>query len=375
MKQLAFLAFTCMLVALSLAGCAEKPGQVAGVELQLEPLVNITAPAWGAVYAMGDTMCCRGTARDIDDESDLVVQWWSNVDGILNEDAPDSAGLLAFDISSLSYSEHFIRVFVTDSDGNVAADSVFVYNNLPTRVNLFDIETAGFSALLTWTKSRISDFASYRVFRSMTPGQGESGELVVEVGAAGDTAHVDVDVPPAASWYYQVFVVNESGLASGSNEESTAMYIEGDFYDGFEDGAFCAEWFLGGDADWYVTDTESYSGLFCARSGPIGHGEMSRLITTVAAESSGSEVSFRCKTSTEGCCDRLRFYVDGDELANWSGHNGGWEDHSCSLAGGLHELEWRYTKDGSVHSGEDCVWIDDVYITAVSPAGAGIGER
>ena len=30
------------------------------------------------------------------------------------------------------------------------------------------------------------------------------------------------------------------------------------------------------------------------------------------------------------------------------------------VAAGMHTLEWRYAKDGSIASGSDTVWVDDI---------------
>jgi methionine-rich copper-binding protein CopC len=55
-------------------------------------------------------------------------------------------------------------------------------------------------------------------------------------------------------------------------------------------------------------------------------------------------------------------FVDGTEVDSWSGTTA-WTTHAVDLPAGPHTIEWRYTKDGSLSSGTDTVWIDDVRLT------------
>ena len=44
----------------------------------------------------------------------------------------------------------------------------------------------------------------------------------------------------------------------------------------------------------------------------------------------------------------------------FSSVNQEWTTQEQFLTAGEHVLEWRYSKDGSVSSGDDAVWIDNV---------------
>lgn len=184
-------------------------------------MIQITSPPSGSVYAAGDTILFTGKAKDIEDQySSLKVQWKSDKDGIINTTPPDSAGNLSFKTSGLSYNPHVISLKVTDTDGNVAQDSIMVYNNLPPAVTLFDLQKDYNSVHLAWSKSHASDFASYNIYRSKTSGQGANGELIAIIGSVDDTTFQDTTVSIGSTYYYQVFVVNTSGLSNGSNEKS-----------------------------------------------------------------------------------------------------------------------------------------------------------
>ena len=74
-------------------------------------------------------------------------------------------------------------------------------------------------------------------------------------------------------------------------------------------------------------------------------------------------MSFFYKVSSEASYDKLRFKIDGTEKGNWSGEVD-WTQASYPLAAGAHRLQWEYTKDVSMESGQDCAWIDNIVFPA-----------
>ena len=112
----------------------------------------------------------------------------------------------------------------------------------------------------------------------------------------------------------------------------------------------------------YVSSTNPsstpISGTYSAQSGSITHGESTNLeFTGVLANGT---VSFSYNVSSEAGYDFLKFYLDGVQLAQWSGAQSG--NFSTPVSLGQHTLKWTYAKDGSVSSGNDAAWIDDVVI-------------
>ena len=61
--------------------------------------------------------------------------------------------------------------------------------------------------------------------------------------------------------------------------------------------------------------------------------------------------------------DFLRFYIDGVQKAAWSGAVA-WTPSGVITATttGVHEYKWCYSKDGSVSTGSDTAWIDNIVI-------------
>lgn len=77
------------------------------------------------------------------------------------------------------------------------------------------------TAKLAWNACPDSDFTSYTLYRSSTPGiQSNSGSatLLVVVTERGSTSYLDENLEPAAAWYYALKVANEAGGTSWSNE-------------------------------------------------------------------------------------------------------------------------------------------------------------
>lgn len=113
----------------------------------------------------------------------------------------------------------------------------------------------------------------------------------------------------------------------------------------------------GGDANWFSQTTTFYYGGGAAQSGDISHSQDSWIQTTVSGT---GRVKFYWKVSSEEDYDFLQFRIDGSMKARISGVVD-WEQMTYTISTpGLHTLEWRYVKDNSMDSGDDCGWIDKV---------------
>ncbi|MBT3641376.1 MAG: hypothetical protein HN533_01970, partial [Euryarchaeota archaeon] len=132
----------------------------------------------------------------------------------------------------------------------------------------------------------------------------------------------------------------------------------------FEGGSISAPWDTYGDADWTVVDSTTsltgaiINGTFSAQSGDISDSQTSSL--AVEFSTIAGDLSFEYVTSTENNWDYLRFYVDGILQASWSGSTSG--VHVQSITAGTHTFEFQFYKDGSVSSGDDTVWVDDLVL-------------
>jgi hypothetical protein len=132
----------------------------------------------------------------------------------------------------------------------------------------------------------------------------------------------------------------------------------------FESGSFVMyPWEFDGAADWFLTESSAYEGLYAAQSGDISDNQESTLeveLDVIAA----AEMSFWVKVSSEGNWDYLRFYVDNNQLGEWSGEVG-WTEQTYEIEAGNHTFKWSYEKDTSVSSGSDCGWVDYIIFPPV----------
>ena len=111
---------------------------------------------------------------------------------------------------------------------------------------------------------------------------------------------------------------------------------------------------------WSVDMATSFRAPGSARSGRISDSGRTSLTTTVQGRGT---LSFMWRTSSEQNYDKLHFIADGVEVTNISGERGWATCTHTFTTDGSHTVEWKYDKDGSVSSGNDCGWIDDVVWT------------
>lgn len=157
-------------------------------------------------------------------------------------------------------------------------------------------------------------------------------------------------------------------IAGNYNNSNLLMLPLGLVIEDWETGDFTQfEWGFSGNSDWTIIDGANvYEGDYSAKSGPINDGQSTSLTIDVNAPTE-SVISFYSKVSSESGYDKLKFYIDGTELSDWSGEVAwGYSEFTCPQ--GDHTLTWTYSKDGSVSSGSDCAWVD--YIILPGAAGA-----
>jgi PKD repeat protein len=137
----------------------------------------------------------------------------------------------------------------------------------------------------------------------------------------------------------------------------------GPFTDGFETGM--SGWTTGGNANWFVTDAEKYSGSYSARSGAIGSSQFTYIQRTFTIGPGGGQVSFWWKVSSRPAYHTLKFYIDGSVQATISGVTD-WAQKTFSLSAGTRTLKWEYRKNYYTGQNSDCSWVDDVRVANTS---------
>jgi hypothetical protein len=75
-------------------------------------------------------------------------------------------------------------------------------------------------------------------------------------------------------------------------------------------------------------------------------------------------IVFYRKVSSESS-DLLKFYINSQMIANWSGTTSGWKREAFAVGAGIKTFKWAYEKNASGSAGSDCAWLD--YIALPSP--------
>lgn len=122
-------------------------------------------------------------------------------------------------------------------------------------------------------------------------------------------------------------------------------------------------WVTGGNAEWAGQTEVTQDGVDAGESGGLGDNQSSYVETTVAGPGT---VSFWWKVSSESGYDYLRFTMDGSAQPGIAGIAGevDWVQKTVGFGSGSHTLRWEFSKDGSVSTGADAGWLDQVAFTA-----------
>lgn len=148
----------------------------------------------------------------------------------------------------------------------------------------------------------------------------------------------------------------------GSFGTSLPVFIGQSFIETFEGGhTNLPGWSAPAAYPWAVSTEHPYEGDHCLRSVQYtSHGQNSDMNLTVDVTSSDS-VRFYYSVSSESNYDKFIFLIDNQSMFNASGEVA-WSRAAYPLSAGTHTLTFRYSKDGSVSSGSDCAWIDNVVL-------------
>ncbi len=130
----------------------------------------------------------------------------------------------------------------------------------------------------------------------------------------------------------------------------------------FDDGIIPSGWTLESpNSSWFfrIISTGCYSGS-CLGSGSTGGANNTQTYITYATNvPANGYISYQWKVSSESNYDFCRFYIDGANQNNISGEVN-YQEIKKPITPGSHIFKWAYTKDGSVTSGSDTCWLDEV---------------
>ena len=132
------------------------------------------------------------------------------------------------------------------------------------------------------------------------------------------------------------------------------------------DGMDEEEWIWFDSTGEYCFEPIEFEGRFCARSN--NHSGSTEAVLTggemIGVVNDGAYISFDYYVSSEKTYDYLVFYVNGSEIARFSGtDNPGWHTFvTPNRYSGWTEFTWKYHKDGNLSYGQDLAAVDNVQL-------------
>lgn len=148
----------------------------------------------------------------------------------------------------------------------------------------------------------------------------------------------------------------------GSFNGSLPVYIGQDFMETFEGNTtHLSGWSAPSSYPWAICTEQPYDGAYCLRSVQYTSHNMNSDMSITINVASADSVKFHYRVSSEGGWDKFHFLIDGESQMNASG-DVDWTHAAFPLTAGSHTLTFRYAKDGSVSSGSDCAWIDNLIL-------------
>jgi fibronectin type 3 domain-containing protein len=186
----------------------------------------------GAPLSPGDLIHFKLFTDEIDGQAAIVIGS-GQAEIVLYDDGSRGDiiaddGIYAGDLivgNNLDFENAAVVGNLLDRAGNRAAqlrcrDNVTV-RRAPDPVSIYSItnESGRYDRLiLNWNSSTAADFAQYRIFRAIVAGVDSSDFLVRSLTSPSATSLTDTGLVQNTTYYYRVYVIDNTGLWAGSNE-------------------------------------------------------------------------------------------------------------------------------------------------------------
>lgn len=177
--------------------------------------------------------------------------------------------------------------------------------------------------------------------------------------------HVDENMPDDSEVTFYLVFRNDKYCVV----DSLTLRCGDPLIEDFESGNFNTFEWVQGDYPWQIVTAEYNSATNSARSNASMSNSSTSQFSLDFAVVAADSVSFYYKVSSENNYDKLKVYLDDAEILNKSGDQD-WTRFAYPVSVGEHNIRFAYSKDGSVSSGSDCAWVDDIYL----PVAAGATE-
>ena len=168
------------------------------------------------------------------------------------------------------------------------------------------------------------------------------------------------------SFFLLLALVMFSGLVNAQTD-TVYTFNDGVLPDGF--GAYTSGTKFGQTTsanEWEVVQEDSsFEGGFSLKSGSILASENSNMGFYVRIAQAGGTLKFKYYTSTEDINDKFKLEIKGVLTDSLSGFNDWTDSPEYTLPGGEYWVDLWYSKNGSIDSGLDAVYIDSIAISGI----------
>lgn len=185
-------------------------------------IVSLSENSDGATLSAGDVVTFTLNSGEADGEASVTIEGVATIPLLESDSGDEGVYSAAYTIpGGIDVVDATIAGNFRDAAGNEATEltaATFInIANPPAGAELSAFVVSEESIELSWTRSTVSDFQSYQVFRSETAVVNTASLLVrTETSAAGTTFR-DTDLDPGTDYYYIVYTIDRTGLRSASN--------------------------------------------------------------------------------------------------------------------------------------------------------------
>jgi len=128
------------------------------------------------------------------------------------------------------------------------------------------------------------------------------------------------------------------------------------------------------DLPWSICDTVVYEKLHCAQSGHLTATGTTSGLTLQYNVLLDDSISFHRRLRSQPVDDKLKFYIDGAMVGQWSGSLPTWDYSAFPILAGPHTFKWEFLKNDNVTTNSFAAWLDFIvfppeYKTTVNSGG------
>ena len=292
-----------------------------------------------------------------------------------------------YNVEGLEYNVeqgHAIYVTAVYDEGESLPTNTVIVNmtgNGSVSGKVYELEPTTLMEGATVTFNGVDEYSAEQTFTFTTDANGEySGELLAGIYdvTASLAGYADIIVSNVEIVYNQLtenvdiniheFYKPVGQVVAELNEDETVANVTwswdpAELFVDFETGDFSQANFdnTGSAYPWVVTTTSPYEGTYCMKSTCAGINSGESYIDAIVDVPYDAKVGFYVRTSSETSFDKFYFYIDGVQQGEaLSGLSSSYLYREYNVTEGTHTYRWKYLKDGSLNSGDDCIYVDNI---------------